>query len=296
MSVERWIVTGASGQLGGHLLTQIRQSRADAVILALAGKQPVALDDILVARVELTQSRALGEAIRSFRPTHVIHAGAMTAVGACHKSPETALRINLYATGQIADAAEKVAARLLFTSTDMVFAGENAPYDEDATPDAQSVYGRSKADAEQVLRNRGNTLVVRVPLMYGLPLTSRESTFANQLSALRRGEPPRLFTDEFRTPISLRDAARALIGLCRSDATGLIHVAGTERLSRYVLIERCAAVLGIAAPRLEPVSRLSIDSPEPRPEDLSLDASRFLRDFPKLAPGPISAESIAGDS
>jgi len=132
--------------------------------------------------------------------------------------------------------------------------------------------------------------------MYGLPASPRETTFASQVRALRAGEPLRLFTDEFRTPISLRDAANALVGLCRTDLTGLIHVAGPERLSRYELVERCAVVMKIESPHLEPISRLSIDSPEPRPADLSLDAARFVRDHPKLAPGPILVESITGQA
>ena len=34
---ERWLVTGASGQLGGHLLRQLKRDKVDKTVLALAG-------------------------------------------------------------------------------------------------------------------------------------------------------------------------------------------------------------------------------------------------------------------
>ena len=171
----------------------------------------------------------------------------------------------------------------------MVFAGNAAPYRETDPGKPVSHYGRTKLAAERLLLERDNTLVVRLPLMYGLPVTSRPSTFAAQIAALRRGTSLRLFTDEHRTPIWLADAAKAVLGLARSERTGLLHVAGPERLSRYELVARFARLLGIEDPPLEPVSRLSIAAAEPRPADLSLDDSIFRREFPALAPGPIAA-------
>ena len=124
-------------------------------------------------------------------------------------------------------------------------------------------------------------------MLYGLPCTPRATTFANQIAALRRGEPLKLFTDEFRTPVWLADAALALIVLARSELSGVIHVAGPERLSRYEMVRKFAELLRIDSPKLEAVSRLSIQSAEPRPADLSLDGTRFARIFPAITLGPI---------
>ena len=174
----------------------------------------------------------------------------------------------------------------------MVFAGDNAPYRESDPPSPRNRYGWTKVAAERELARLEDTLTVRVPLMYGFACTHRETTFAKQIAALRGGQPLRLFTDEYRTPLWLHDAARALIALARSDLTGVIHVAGPERLSRFEMVARFARLLNIPDPNLEPVSRLSIDTPEPRPEDLSLDGSRFVGLFPDLSPRPIHAGAL----
>jgi len=284
---RRWLVTGASGQLGGHLLRQIRQQEPDAQLTALAGRGTVFECGAEVIRIGLEDEQALRACAKSVRPTHILHAGALTSVAQAYAQPEQAARVNTHATRVLAEAAAECDARLVLTSTDMVFDGTNAPYCQTDPPSPISHYGRTKAAAEKILLGFGNVLIVRLPLLYGFPLTDRSTTFWQQVATLRAGRPVALFIDEFRTPISLVDAARALVGLALSEHCGLIHVAGPQRFSRYELIERIARRLSIVRPWLVPVSRLSAQGPEPRPADLSLDGAIFRREFPGLAPGPV---------
>jgi len=284
---ERWLITGASGQLGSHLIRQLAGDPHAPTLLALVGRGSTGTPGVHEERVDLADADGLRRCVERFRPTHVLHVGAMSAVADCHERPYDAERINAEATRVLAQVAAAGGARLVYTSTDMVFAGDAAPYRETDRPRPLSIYGRTKLEGEQAVAVFDRSLVVRLPLMYGFPLSTRETTFTKQIAALRRGEPLKLFGDEFRTPVWLSDAAAALIGLARSELAGLIHVAGPERLSRYELIEGCARLLGIESPRLAAVSRNSIASPEPRPADLSLDGARFARLLPELAPRPV---------
>ena len=292
---ERWVVTGASGQLGGHVLRGLCDASASGAneVLALAGRGALSVSDVTAQRIDLGDVEAVGKAVSDFAPTHVLHIGAMTAVADAHKDPARAERINVAATQRIVEAAARTNARLVFTSTDMVFDGESAPYREDDEARPLSQYGKTKLAAEAVVRNYDQGLVVRLPLMYGFACTDRPTTFGNQVAALREGRPLKLFTDEFRTPVWLADAVAALLLLARSAECGVMHVAGPERLSRYELVERIARLLGIEAPQITPTSRLDIAAAEPRPADLSLDGSRFASMFPDTAPGPIRPEVVA---
>lgn len=288
----RWLVSGASGQLGSHVVRQLTRDASDEPVCALVGQNTVGTAGVEVQCVDLADASALRRVTRAFRPTHILHLGAMTAVGDCHARPAAAEELNVGATQALAEAATDVHARLVFSSTDMVFDGDHAPYRESDPTRPLSHYGRTKAAAERVLAEFDHTLVVRIPLMYGSPCSTRQTTFSQQVAALHARQPLRLFTDEFRTPVWLADAARALIGLARDDLTGVIHVAGPERLSRYELIARCAALLGIHAPNLVPVSRLEIAAAEPRPADLSLDGAMLARRRPDLQPGPLRAAVV----
>ena len=290
MPRPHWLITGASGQLGGHVVRQLSTLDTGVTILALAGRGDVDAAGVEVCRIDLRKLDELRSCMLAFRPTHILHLGAITAVGDCHAHPADAERVNVEATRVLLEAAAALHARLVFSSTDMVFDGEAAPYGESDPPRPVSHYGRTKAAAERLVTAADDTLCVRLPLMYGVPQGRRETTFVKQIAALRCGQPLRLFTDEFRTPVWLADAARAIIGLAGSDKTGLLHVAGPQRLSRYELVARCAALLNIPQPNLVPASRCDVDSPEPRPADLSLDGRRLREQFPHLVPGPIRAQ------
>jgi dTDP-4-dehydrorhamnose reductase len=288
----RWLVTGASGQLGGHVVAQLAAQTPAPAICALAGTQPVG-SDVAVQRVDLADAAAVAACVRAFRPTHVLHFGAITAASDAWANPRQADAVNVAGTAALAEAAAECGAYLLYGSTDMVFAGDAAPYNEEATPGPLNVYGRTKLKGEHAVLQQPRTLVVRLPLLYGFPMTTRLTTFAQQMAALLSGQSVRLFVDEYRTPVWLPDAARAVIGLAEHEATGLLHVAGPERLSRLELIARCATLLGVSNDQLIPTARDELAAPEPRPADLSLDDARFRERFPTLAAGPLTAAAVA---
>jgi dTDP-4-dehydrorhamnose reductase len=292
MSDERWLITGASGQLGGHTLASLIREVSPRSITALAGAGPVVECGAAVQRVDLRDRNAVRACVEDVRPTHVLHLGGVTTVAEAYADPRVARRINVEASTTLAECVARHGGRLVFASTDMVFDGTAAPYREDDPPCPVSEYGRSKAMAEPVVLGVGGTLVARLSLMYGFPRTQRATPFVKQIESLRRGEPIRLFTDEFRTPMGFGDAAAALIALCRSGQEGILHLAGPERLSRYDMVRQFADVLGIAGTNFVATSRLSVESPEPRPADLSLDVSRLRELFPTLVPGPIRPESL----
>jgi dTDP-4-dehydrorhamnose reductase len=188
--------------------------------------------------------------------------------------------LNVESTTVLLGLAEKLGARFVYASTDLVFDGEEAPYVEHDTPEPTSIYGRTKLEAESYVLTYKRALAVRFPLMYGFPDAARKPTFfETTLERLRAGKPVRLFTDEVRTPLWLDDAARACITLANSDVRGVMHVGGPERLSRFEMGERIAAALGTSVSLLEPVSRLDFESNEPRPHDTSLDSSRYASQF-----------------
>lgn len=285
---RRWLVTGATGQLGGHVAAYLCRHRPDDCFLALSGRSEIPVPGAVTVRAGLTTVSSLRQVVLATRPTHIIHLAAMTAVSDAFSNPELAQRTNVDATRVLAEAASNTSARMVYSSTDMVFDGDHAPYAETAAPNPLSEYGRSKHAAERALEGRPRVLTVRIPLLFGSPVTPRKTTFYNQLKSLWAGEPLKLFRDEYRTPLWLPDAAACLVALAESDLDGLIHLAGPQRLSRLELMAQCASALGVPNPKLIAISRSEVAVPEPRPGDLSLDDSRLRRLRPDLPRTPVA--------
>jgi dTDP-4-dehydrorhamnose reductase len=275
----RFLVTGASGQLGGYLLREL--SRQGEPVTAWSGAQSGSLFGVLLRPVDLADPDSVARAFREARPAVVLHAGAVSQVAACFRDPVRARQVNAAGTACLTELAAEAGARLVLVSTDLVFDGTRGGYREGDAVAPLSVYGQTKADAERAVRAAPGGVVARVSLLFGPPLVGRPSFFEDQAAALRAGRPCTLFTDEWRTPLGLQAAAEALLVLARSDFTGLLHLGGPERLSRFDMGRRLAAWLGCDPDVLMPVYRSSSSEPEPRPADVSLDSSLWRRLFPK---------------
>ncbi len=274
----RLLVTGAGGQLGAYLMRELTGRRD---VVAWHGSPDV----------DLADRDATAAAFAAARPDLVIHCAALSSFARCHREPALAEAINVGGTRLLAELAAAARARLLFVSTDLVFSGERGGYVEQDAPAPLSVYGRTKALAEEAVRACPGGLVVRVSLLFGPSFVGRPSFFDEQLAALRERRPCTLFTDEWRTPLSLPTAARALVALAESDAVGVLHLGGPERMSRLEMGQRLAAVVGADASSLVSKRRGEVAAPEPRPRDTSLDSSRWRRLFPRL-PWPTFEEAL----
>ncbi|MEM7165309.1 MAG: sugar nucleotide-binding protein [Planctomycetota bacterium] len=278
---RRYLVTGASGRLGGTVVAEIDAS--GAAVLALSGSIVGNIGATPLTPLPLEDVPALRCAVRDFQPTHVLHLGGITGMAQAFEDPERAHAINAAATAALSQECCSLGARYLFASTDMVFDGTTPPYCEDDPPRPTSVYGQTKVAGERALVGT-DAAIARLPLLYGPVVGVRHDEFVAWTAALRRGEPQRLFIDEFRTPISYRDAARAVLAIAGSSFSGIVHVGGPERVSRFELIAAIARRLGIDEPPLVASTRAAVPGPEPRPADLALDSSLYRKHFAECLP------------
>ncbi len=285
----RVLVTGARGQLGGYLVREAGQR--GLTLTAWGHSCGGRLFGTDLRPVDLTDADGLAAAFRDARPDVVLHAAAVASVADCARDPDRAERVNARGSALLAELADRAGARLVLVSTDLVFDGERGGYTEQDPPSPLSVYGRSKVAAERAVLAFPHHAVVRVSLLFGPSLTDRPGFFDGQVESLRAGRPLRLFADEWRTPLGLTTAARALVTVAESNFAGLLHLGGPERMTRLEMGRRLAARLGLDGSAIVPTSREAAGTSEPRPRDTSLDSSRWRGLFP-AEPWPSFEEAV----
>jgi dTDP-4-dehydrorhamnose reductase len=278
--MPRLLLTGASGQLGAYLLRHL--AGLDLEVIAWSGGQVGKLFGVPLQPIDLTERGALVTAFAAASPDVVLHAAALARVADCHRAPERAAQVNTAVTATLTELCARAGARLVLVSTDLVFDGERAPYHETDPPAPLSVYGRTKAAAELAVLVHPRNAVARVGLLFGPSLNGRPSFFDEQVNALRTGRPVTLFADEWRTPLDLDSAARALAELALADVNGVLHVAGAERLSRLEMGRELARFLGAGPGAIVAAQRADVPASEPRPCDTSLACTRWREAFPGL--------------
>jgi dTDP-4-dehydrorhamnose reductase len=302
------LLTGATGQLGGYLQRKLipdgRRAVGWASMRGQASRakgqtdpvssltpEPSRLNPIPIQRVDLGSEKEVSTACRALRPTHIIHAGAVSSMGACAREPDHAFRVNTQGTRILAALAEELHARLLFISTDLVFDGVRGGYREVDPPAPMSVYGRTKVEAEKAVLSIPRSVVIRLSLLFGPSVIGRPSFFDEQVRCLLERKPITLFHDEWRTPLHLKVAARSILTVLDSAYEGIIHIGGPERMTREEMGLRLAEHLRVINPAIDRRGRESMPG-EPRPRDTSLDSSLWTSVFPGQ-PWPLFEEALA---
>ncbi|HEY9737156.1 MAG TPA: NAD(P)-dependent oxidoreductase [Trichocoleus sp.] len=265
------LITGASGYLGWHL-SQIAQSTWQ--VHGTYCSQPLAIPGATLHPVDLTQPADLSTFLDELRPDAVIHAAAQSKLNRCEEAPEASYEINVIATELLANHCAKAGIPAVFTSTDQVFDGTAAPYDEQATPNPVNRYGRQKLEAERrFLAAHPGGVVCRLPLMFGGPTPNAHCFLQDFVAQMRQGQPIQLFIDEYRTPAHIEDAARGLL-LAVEKGQGVLHLGGQERLNRYQFGLLMAEIFDLPKALMQCCAQRDVPMAALRPADVSLVSER----------------------
>jgi dTDP-4-dehydrorhamnose reductase len=228
--------------------------------------------------VDLAEKGLIGRLLQSVAPEAVVHCAALADIAPCREHPELARRLNATAAGEVARACVRLGARLVAVSTDQVFDGSRGHWSEADAPAPLHEYGASKLAGEGlVAESCPEAAIVRPGLITGPAPAGRRSATSSLLAALTRGERPRMFTDEVRSPVAVVDVARALAELAElPEASGLLHLGGPDPLSRYELARAEAGAAGLDPESVGAGTRVEAGLAAERPADLSLDSARLV--------------------
>jgi dTDP-4-dehydrorhamnose reductase len=272
--MKRLLVTGAAGFLGWHVCRLAAGSWR-----VIGTSRRTGIDEVRCKSVflDLTALADLRHLFSEMRPDAVIHTAAAADPNFCETHPDRTESINVEVPGRLAAHCARQRIPLVFTSSDLVFDGEHAPYAEAAAPSPVNVYGDQKARAEAAVRSAwAGALICRMPLLFGWSGSSHKGFDQAMIRAIRSRNPLLLFTDEFRTPVDAESAAAGLLRLL-GKAAGTFHLGGRQRTSRFDMGMRFARHLGVSRPSIQAGRRAEANTAAARPRDVSLISQRAYR-------------------
>lgn len=257
----RLALTGASGQLG--LALQEAFGQEDADLLALSRRELDVTAPDATARLEV------------LRPELILHAAALTDVDTCEREPERAYRVNEQGARQVALAAARLEAPIVYFSTDYVFPGDReAPYGEADQPRPVNVYGRSKLAGERVVAQLvENAFIVRTAWLYG---DGRRNFVGRMLELGQARRPFPVVDNEVGSPTYTRDCAQAVKALVERGRPGLYHLVNEGQASRFELARAVLDLAGLDPDLVQPSQHYPRPAQRPRRVVLSNQAARAL--------------------
>ena len=278
----RVLITGGSGLLGQYLNIELSKRNH---ILTIYNHHRGNTSNFNSLKIDLTEFSLLEKAIKNFKPDIIIHTAAITSVEQATLMPKQKLfDININATGFIAEMCRAMNIKLIFTSTDLVYDGsEFIKKSESSKLNPISLYAESKILAEEkIIRSNCDYLILRVSLMFGYALNHSQNHFTTTIELLRNKQTVHLFDDQFRSQISLKEAAKIISYLLNSNNwKDTINLGGPERISRYSLVKRFAEFLNLNSKLIKP-AKLSERENIIKVFDVSMNVEKLLTTLKKI--------------
>jgi len=226
-------ITGGSGLLGQYLNIELSKKHEILTQYRTAEGNCKKYNSV---KLSITEYDKIENIFTSFNPDVVIHAAAVSSPETADKlSAKDVFEINVNSTRRLAGFCEKYKSRLFYISTDLVYAGyRGSILSEDSKLVPISIYAETKLMGEvKIEETFDNYVILREALLIGFGLNHSRNNFQMMYENLKNGKPVKLFTDQFRSPLSLTDSARIIGELIDKDVRKeIFNLGGRDRVSR----------------------------------------------------------------
>ena len=262
MKRKRIVIFGANGMLG-HDLRKVLEKDYDLVLTDI---QDGDIRDFSFVEKFLNKNL----------PSIVINSAAYTDVDGCEKNQKIAMEVNAYGAGNIAKASKKISSWLIHISSDYVFDGKkNLPYKEDDPINPLSIYGKSKALAEELVRKEANNyLIIRPQWLYG---KAGKNFVFTILNLSKKQKEIKVVADQFGSPTYTYELSKAIKVAIEKKLQGIFHIAANGYCSWYDFAKEILKISGITETEVIPISSDDLKRPASRPNNSKLDCSKWQK-------------------
>lgn len=225
-----------------------------------------------IESLDLTDFLKTNHYIRSVQPDFILHLAGNKDVFKCEADKGLSKKINYGISKNIIKECSLQKIRLVYLSTDYVFNGESAPFNESSPPSPATQYGKDKLATEDLMKEElRDCAIVRTAGIFGLKNDFVETV----IKQVRMRNKFKAYINLKNSPTFIKDLASMLNVIIGQRHTGTFHCAGSESLSRYDFALKIAKIFQLEQSFIFPEN---IDlSHDPRPSDLSMDSSRTYK-------------------
>jgi len=265
----KFLVTGSAGLVGSQVVKDLTEQNHE-VYSCYHNTKP---NNGIVTKLDLTNPDDIKKTVNEIVPDVIIHLAAMTGVDLCETEQDLAMTINEKATKTLAEQAAKNDCFFVYVSTDYVFDGKSGMKKESDTLNPLGFYGKSKLAGEITLNHLASSYAIaRTSTPFGLHKTKKSFPVWIKENLELKKEIP-VLVDQFTSPTYVPNLSKMLIEVATRQITGIIHLAGKTRISRYAFAEMVADKINLDKTLLKPAKITDMNWKAQRPQDSSLDVS-----------------------
>ena len=288
-------VTGVNGQLGHDVLLELQRRGHDAIGSG-SGTSYTADDEGKLCPFEqmnITDKAAVADKLNTVKPDAVIHCSAWTAVDAAEdeENKPKVYALNVTGSENIACAAEKISAKMVYISTDYVFNGKGTePWEADCEDYAPlNYYGETKLLGEKAVRaNCEKAFIVRTAWVFG---KNGKNFIKTMINVGKTHDSVRVVNDQIGTPTYTKDLAILLCDMIESEKYGIYHATNEGGyVSWYDFCVEFYRQYGLTTEVIPVTTEEYGLSKAARPENSRLDKSKLTQNG--FAPLPVWQDAV----
>lgn len=245
------LVIGSQGMLGTDL------------VAALHEEMRFEVTGVDQQEVDIVDTSAVFETLARIAPQIVYHCAAYTDVDGSELRKDLAFKVNGLGTWNVAAACASLDTILVYISTDYVFDGtKGEPYLETDQPNPLSVYGKSKLEGENRIRELlRRFLIVRTSGLYG----KNGRNFVTAILKAAREKPAlEVVDDQVCSTTYTKDLAKALVEIADTPLFGTYHLTNAGESTWYEFAKVVLGKSGVNTP-VRPVTSADWGAAAPRP-------------------------------
>ena len=258
------LVTGYTGQLGFDVVRELKARNIECI--GTTRKE-----------FSLTDTEKMRAFVREYKPDVVIHCAAYTAVDKAEDEVELCDQINHLATKELAKVCKEIDAKIIYISTDYVFAGSGEDFYEVNDEKApQNVYGKSKLDGELAVKEiLDKYFIVRISWVFG---SNGKNFIKTMLNLAKTHDKLTVVNDQIGSPTYTVDLAKLLCDMALSDKYGIYHATNEGICSWYDFAKEICELSGNSCD-IQPCHSDEFPSKVKRPHFSVLDKTKLKLAF-----------------
>ena len=264
------LVTGSAGLIGRQIVRDLVEEKYDVYSSYHKTKPEFGISIYL----DLANENEITEIFNKIKPDIVIHLAAVTDVELCEINKEETSLINTTSTKILVRESVKHNSFFVYMSTDYVFDGTDGFRNEDDIPNPINFYGKSKFHGEiEVKKLATRYAIIRTSTPFGLhPIKKTFPLWVKENLESKKNIP--VLIDQFTSPTYVPNLSKMIIEVATKQIMGIIHLAGSTRISRYEFAQMIAEKLHLDETLIIPITIKEMKWNAIRPVDSSLDISR----------------------
>lgn len=277
------VVAGSRGTLGSAVMKYWNSPAVREKCPSAAG---LPIDEIVpldLPESDISSRRFTLDTVAEIKPDIILNATGVNLIDWLETHPNTARTIHVQGTVCLRDAAKRTGALLVQVGCGEIFYSANSDEPADAPgktesdePNPESVYAKTKLDAERAATEYERHLIVRTATLFGDPGTQSSGNLVDSfLKSCLRARTLRVIGDLRTSPTYVLDLVRALFSLVHGGATGRYHVVNGGSAAPSEIASELLRLCGLSRHEVVPIPLAEYGTAAPHSLRTVLDSARY---------------------